>query len=470
MKGTLILKGGPGSGNKGHAGIKGHLGGSRPKGSGGGSGGSSTEDNPTPPALSFNKAEWDAMDVPTRLGKWSAMSERERDALANAGVSIKDRIAKVTSFVGNTPTLVGDDVKGAIRSRSSQLSTLVVSDASDKILDTLNNYDDALAAAGVSPAMRYKMTMDAADALYVQENECMGRSLGDHGIHHIQGNIDAAVAMMNEVPGTHTPEDLAKIYTSAVYHDMGYLTSPSHSFMDEGHPRWSQQYYDKNIRGMVEEALGDNDASDISHIIRTHDSTDINYEDDLVGSCVRIADNTALFQREKLPPLFRNVPGNADVLTSMAAKEISFDEGKKLLNDNVESTDLSAEIKSELHRAANEVSPITPKFTLGMLGGEIASYHWNVDHISVGMRPNKKTTVWQKMIDLGQKQFSKFAKSYNQDPDWFRKSLTFKFTNNAGRTLLEGLLEEDITKEFKRVLMHMGKRFGLSFKSRNWHQ
>ena len=47
---SLRYKGGPGSGNKGHAGIKGHKGGSAPGGGGGGgSGGSSTEDNPSPP-------------------------------------------------------------------------------------------------------------------------------------------------------------------------------------------------------------------------------------------------------------------------------------------------------------------------------------------------------------------------------------------------------------------------------------
>jgi len=43
---SLRYKGGAGSGNKGHAGIKGHLGGSQPKGSGSGT---STEDNPAPP-------------------------------------------------------------------------------------------------------------------------------------------------------------------------------------------------------------------------------------------------------------------------------------------------------------------------------------------------------------------------------------------------------------------------------------
>jgi hypothetical protein len=295
--------------------------------------------------------------------------------------------------------------------------------------------------------------MEAADALISQEVESMGRQLGDHGIHHIQGNIKIGAKVLEVTPHDVTPADLAVLKTAQIFHDTGYMTKPSQSFLDEGHPRWSTEHYDANIRPLVQRALGGRNAGEVSTIIRTHDQAGLDWGNEPITSAARVADNLALFHKDKLPPVFRYAKGNVQVLKDMAAKKISAEEGRNRMRANVAKSDVPPMVKQRLNRAVDEVSDFTPKFTLGMLGGEVNKIRWSGKHLQVTLKENKQNTELNKLGDFGQKQFQKFAKTYGADPKRFTKDLSFRAEKPPGNILLETIMEKA-----KRWLMLMEKQ------------
>ena len=297
----------------------------------------------------------------------------------------------------------------------------------------LNSY---LRQSGVSAEDRHKVVMDAIDALVLQENEATGRTLGDHGINHIRGDIAMALNILAEHPAADMPQQAAQVYLAGIYHDIGYVTKPAQMFLNMGHPRWSAQHYDANVRPSVAKALGQSAASEIGHMVRTHAATNIDWKDDVTGSAFRTADNLALFQREKLPALFR-VPGNVDVLKRWGAGKLSLEGARKALNANIDRAGYSSEIARRLKRSSAETFSLTPKYTLGMLGGETERVRWKSGHLHVYLKMKPEVTELNKLGDFGQRQFAKLAKTYGVPPEHFTRSLRFQFKSPRGEVLLE---------------------------------
>jgi hypothetical protein len=173
-------------------------------------------------------------------------------------------------------------------------------------------------------------------------------------------------------------------------------------------------------------------------MIRTHDGTNIDWHSDPLGSAFSVADNTALFEADKLPPVFRDNPKNVDVLFQATSGKISIDDAKAQLRENVKAMDISEGKKARFMQAVDEVSPYTGKVTVGMLGGDLKGVEWENDHLVLSLKEAPDLTKWHALMDLGQRQFGKFAESYGQDPEQFKKSLDFKFTDKTGNVLLEG--------------------------------
>lgn len=427
-------KGGPGSGFEGHAGRPGKRGGSAPRES----------------RASFDRAHWESIeDMGARREEWGKMSVAERDEMADAGNSIKERQWHVLEFAGARPSFDGN-IQGAISKRALKMKELVPPQSLTKITKTVEELDATLEELDVAPEVRHELAMEALDSLAVQDNEALGRTLGDHGIHHIRGNIETANAILEAKDGEVDPADKAEVYLGCIFHDAGYLTVPSHVFIDEGHTRWSQEHYDKNLKPLVSEALGERTAGNMSHLIRTHDSTDLDWEGDPVSSAVRVADNAALFAKEKLPPVFRYVPGTMKVLTDLGSKKISVDEARSQISKLVEATDYAPAVKGELKRASRDVLGVTPKFTLGMMGGVLDGVSWHVDHPVLRLRKSKAVGAINKVLDVGQRQFAKFAEAYGYDPGKFMKDLKFSFSDK-GKVLLESEIVEGIMKGHLRL-------------------
>lgn len=396
-----------------------------------------------PDAAAFNRSEWEGKDLKTRVEAWKAMDQRERDRLANAKEVIGARQKELLAEAGERPTLESahGDTKHAIEMRLDSLKGVLSQESSDEINTIATGLDDLLGISGASPESRHALNMEVVDAIAAQEFEAMGRTLGDHGVPHISGNINFATEMLMQHPGEDRPEDMAAIIVANAFHDSGYLTEPSQIFLDEGHPRWSQEHYDANLRKTVSAALGDQTAAEVSHMIRTHADTSIDWQEDITGSAMRVADNTALFQKEKLPALFRLVPENVKVLQSLAEKQIDHvTAGKKML-ENVSKSKLPTKVKSQLTHAAGEISPVSPKFILGMLGGYVNGFKWAGDHMVIYLKPDNQATIFQKVLDLGQRQFSKLAEAYGLDPQQFLKDLNFKLNDpRSGKTVFEGVI------------------------------
>lgn len=392
----------------------------------------------------FDADKWNAMGFQEKRDAWNALSAKDQDTQADPTKSIPAYQNELLKDAGARPNLNKNDVKISIDKRLSQIGDLIPTTTTDEIRIISTGLDDLLSMAGVKPAYRHEIAMEAIDALAAQDYESAGRVLGDHGIAHISGNINFASEILQQHPGADDPGEMAGMVVAQIFHDTGYMAPPSRNFLDEQHPRWSTQHYDKNIRPLIEKAMGDREASDIGHMISTHFETSIDWENDLKGTAVRVADNLALFQKEKLPPVLRLIPDNISVIENLGQKKIDLKTAQSQMSQNIAKSGFSDRFKESLNRAANELTPVTPKFVLGMLGGNILRFQWAGDHLKVVLGRNAQADRLQRILDLGQKQFAKYAKVYGIDPDQFLKDLNFQFKNKTtGQILLEAEVAEE---------------------------
>lgn len=451
------LKGGPGSGHFGHAGIPGHLGGSADDDGGGKKPESDSAEarvnkKPVPQADTFDKKKWHAMTMDERRKAWGELSVADRDRMANAAVSIRDNQADLLKDLPERPD--SGDLGKDIGERVKQAKDYLAADGGEKIQGTAEEFHSVLSQIDMPEADRRALVMEATDALIAQEHETYARQLGDHGITHIRNDIETAAQVLKAMPGEDTAEDLAQVYTASIFHDTGYLTEPSRALMDEGHPRWSGEHYDENIRPIVEKTLGKRAAGQISTMIRTHSDSSMDWSNDPLNSVVRLADNTSVFHGEKLPALFKLVPDNIPVLDDLYSGKISVAQAQtKLLANMQQIGDFSPKVISQLKKAVAEVGGMTPKFTLGMLGGEVEGISWHKDHPLFTLRRNKKYDHLHSMLDLGQRQFKKWAESFKADPDDFLTKRRMTVSNpNTGSDVFETVLAASSTKEVARII------------------
>lgn len=451
------LKGGPGSGNFGHAGRPGKVGGS----AGENMATVSTVDTvDTSGKLylsveresKFDNEKWTSIeDVGERIKQFSELSLEEQDAQADAVHSIKKYQEEVLGFIGKRPDT--GDVLADIQKRVAQSKGLIHEDSQVKIEDTVIGLESILDTMGVSSKERHALCMEAVDSLLAQESESCSRQLGDHGINHIMGDIETALMALKTNPQGDTAEQMASVYISGIFHDAGYLTEPSRAFIDSGHPRWSMQHYDENIRPMVENILGKRSAGDISHIIRTHADSSIDWAQDPTGTAVRIADNLALFQKEKAPALFRLAPENVDVLESLARGKIDLAKARSEMKKNIQSKGFPKKLTESLFKATDEVGPRTAKFTLGMFAGNFDSMEWAKDHLKIYLRGNSKVRKLQDIADLGRAQLLKFGKSYNVSPEDMADG-NWSISDDSNQVLLETQVvgEKEAKEKFDKFL------------------
>jgi hypothetical protein len=430
--------GGAGSGNWGHAGRPGEVGGSV----GGGGGGSGWKESATPKAGAFNKVEWEQMDMNSRRAAWGKLSLAERDRLADAPGAIARREADLTTNLDEW--VDSGSIYTDVRERVSSASDDITFESQVRIAETVDDLTEVLGHAGMSEDQIGQICRMATDTLLAQEMETYNRQLGDHGITHIQGDIGRAVDILNAVPGADTADQIAEVYIAGIFHDTGYLTEPSQVFLDEGHPRWSLQSFTENIAPFLRDAgIPEKSIANIGVYIRNHDSSDIDWVEDPVGSAFRVADNTSLFDEDKMPPVFKYVPENLDVMVDLESGKIGLKEAQEKMRENVRSKDtLTTTQKIRLEKAVEEATAYTAKATLGTLGGKIEGIAWKEDHINITIKPDETYTRLQEVADVGQRQFGKFAESYGQDPEQFKTDLSFKFADKTGKVLLEGTIDK----------------------------
>lgn len=387
----------------------------------------------------FDTKTWSTKAVPDRVKEFLALPEETRDAMADAPRSIPAAIQERLSFAGQRPA--DGSPHDAVRSRLKQIGDYIQPDAHALISKHMLEMADDLNEAGVDPEKAREIVLDAVDTLAVQEQESNSRTLGDHGSRHLMGDSQMALDIMTAIPGYETPATRIALKLAGVYHDAGYLTPPSHIFLDKDHPRWSTQHYEKNIQPKIAEALGPDVAEYLKHIIATHADANLDWVNNPVASAFRVADNVALFHKEKLPGFMHYVPDNIQAIAKLGRKEITADQAREECAANIQKADLSEKVRKDLLAAITEINPITAKLTLGMLGGEITGFDWGDDTgIVVKMKRDTSQDDILRVLDLHQKQFAKFAESFGVKADDFLGEKEYEFTQ-GGTKVMKAVVE-----------------------------
>ncbi len=313
-------------------------------------------------------------DPPPSMPKnFADLSPAEKDKLADAPASVPARIKALTTDEAWPKT---GSTKTDIEDRVAQCRDKIAPAAERQIVKVANEFAGRVSSVlGDTPEARV-LIEKLTDGLMAQEVEAATRVLGDHGIAHLQGDLKMAEAAM-AARGGMSKEDRVLLTLAAAFHDTGYLTPPSRAWQDGDHPRWSQQYFDAEIGPVVAKAFGADAAKKVSDMILTHADTDMDWDKNPLSSALRLADNIALFQREKTPPLLKYVPDNRQVLEDLAVGKIDVTAAKIALAENVEKSTLPEGVRSQLVRAVGEVTDKLPKFLGGMWSGEIHRIAWD---------------------------------------------------------------------------------------------
>ena len=267
-----------------------------------------------------------------------------------------------------------------------------------------------------------KVSVDAIHKLVFQEVESRKRQLGDHGIRHITGNIrykDMLLDAIEKAGGKKfTNEERIVSDFIMLEHDMGYTSEKSKASFGQMHKIDGSSFFGGESQYL--DLFGGHIFLFMRRMVATHDHPEINWEQKPVRSSIRLADNLALFHKEKFPAIFRYVPKGIDYLEEIQAAYLEEDlprveEIRGRLNLAIDDTSLDHLLKEDLKKAATEVMIKTGKFTLGMLAGEItgAVYKNGAMYIDIKHRSYEKRL--QSLFDMGQQQFKKLADSYRVD-------------------------------------------------------
>ena len=375
---------------------------------------------------------FESMPIDERRAAWSKLPKEKRDGIAKASTAIKSIISERLSFAGQRPT--SGTPEECADKRLKSIGGFVMPDAHAGIKKASTELASILRETGAREDFIRETVLDTVDALAVQENEALRRTLGDHGVRHIMGDIYMALDILKEVPGYDTPQDKAATFIAGIYHDTGYLTKPSQIFLDEDHPSWSRQHFDANAKSRVAANLGKDTADLVSNIVNTHYTADLDWQNDAAASAFRVADNAALFKNEKMPGLLHYVPDNFSVIKDFADKKIDMDVARQRLAKNIGAQgNLTPEVRTALLDSVDEFSPFLVKSSLGMLAGKVENFAWKDGALLVELKRDPATDKIQQVLDVGQRQFKKFAESLGVDPDDFstQRSLELKDNNKV---------------------------------------
>lgn len=372
-------------------------------------------------------------------------SLKERDAIADAPHSIPAYIASALPKRGK----YSDDPTKAVGERLRELEDISEPKAILRAKGALEDLSASLQLVSKDKAAVKDLVLDATDALMAQEHEALGRTLGDHGVRHLVTDAEVGIDIMRKA-GDGSPETRAVMLLAGIFHDTGYLTKPSQNFADQDHPHWSQQHYDANVRSKVDKVLGEDTGKELSRIIATHAMTHMDWSQGHArASAFRLADNLGLFHSDKLPGFAYYAPKNIGVLVKLGKGDLDVEAARGQIRSNLEAADLKPAVKKQLLKAADELNPKTPSFMLGMVGTKLDKISWKGDHPEVTLKRTKANAAIGNVLDLGQKQFAKFAKTYFGDDkksvDLFTKRSYARF-EKGGQTLMEMRMKEALQK------------------------
>lgn len=268
-----------------------------------------------------------------------------------------------------------------------------------------------------------KLGIDCIQKLIHQEVESNRQMFTDHGIRHIVGDAKRAYDIAKILNPNLTGKEALLLNFIAVNHDVGYtvplIRAGGRRSVDisKDHPKFSEKIARQQAslwnQGKV---FSKEEYEKALHVISSHDSTELD-KNDVIGTSMRLADNLSLFDSEKLPSAFRYIQGGGNLLMKMgiAAKyknQKNFDKYKKELHEKISASNINENLKRDLMAATNEISLLTPKFTMGVLAGEINDINNKQGKLNIVVKYDKYDHFLQKLFDMGQGQTKKLLKDY----------------------------------------------------------
>lgn len=396
---------------------------------------------------------------------FAALPTATRDALADPTNTIP---ARVNEIVAPRAAEYPDDIRELVDQRMDEIKGVMPPKIGQMARQHMQHLGNLLQAANpaADPAMVKDLMLDACDYLVAQDAEAQGRTLGDHGARHLL--TDARVASeVVKLAGDGDPATEAMMYLCGIFHDTGYMAPPARQFLDSDHPRWSRHNYKANIAPKVEAVLGPEVAKEAAKIIVSHDRTEMNWDEgERAASAFRLADNLGLFHADKLPGFAYLVPQNVGVMVQLAEGRLDVEAARTELKANVNQSDLSGQVKSHLYDAIDEVGAMLPKFMLGMVGTKLGNIEWAGDHPVVHLQRTEANEALAKVLDMGQRQFLKFAETYmgEEEAPKFLEKEHFAFQNRRGNLVLESRLDNPMTKDdIKAIGVNIRVRGGWLF-------
>jgi hypothetical protein len=280
--------------------------------------------------------------------------------------------------------------------------------------------------AGVGARDMDALVTDCVRKMVHLEVESNRQSFTDHGIRHMVKNVE----MQNQVADAlaaagfgMTARERVLMNVAMVNHDVGYTVPLVRAGGLRGIKASSEhKEYSAKIWGEQEhlwdqgKVFTKKEFDHARELIRTHDGTDLNPRNPMATS-MRIADNLALFQRDKLPSTFRYIRGGRELLVEMgkasrAGDDTAFEGARQRLIRAIDRSGHSAAMKRDLVSAVGEINKLTPKFTLGVLAGEITGIKSgkkvkSKPIVETTMKFNEFDSFLQEHFDMGQKQAKK---------------------------------------------------------------
>ena len=371
-------------------------------------------------------------------------------------LQIDDEVNQITTsdpdFKDVYGTLQRENIKlilGNMRSAISSCSTYLAGDTVDLMHKFVSQTDKILRDIGESgnpipeetTKVINKMCIDAIRKLIYQEIESNRQQFTDHGIRHVVKNILTQTEMLKSLESageTTSARERLLAWFIMVNHDVGYsvplirnggMTAIKAS---KEHPAYSQRIAEQQRELWdVGKVFTEEEYNRAMGIIATHASTSLDISDPIAFT-TRIADNLSLFQKEKLPSMFKYIEGSSMLLLAMALAwkkddYATFDKYKNELSDRIEKSRFSLALQRDLKAAIGEINWLTPKIAIGTLAGEVSNIGTSDKGLlSITIKHNKFDETLQKLFDMGQQRVKSLLddygiKDYNQNEYYFGK-------------------------------------------------
>ena len=370
--------------------------------------------NQITPEMAMSQAEYS--DIKGQMGRNLEKISEGEDAKKPEKVS-----GKLNS---ESRKLINKNMKGEFKKYVKYLASDCVNGMRDYIegaSDVLKNKDGSL--DDIDAGELNGLMIDNIQKIIHQEVESNRQQFTDHGIRHIIGNIKIQKEFLKAIDPKQTDKQMLMAQFIMVNHDIGYTTplvrrggmrgitmSGMHTVFSEKIAAQQKSMWNEN------KIFSSREYDEMVKVIRNHDNGEIDFDKPL-QTTTALADNLALFASEKLPAVFARVDNGKAMLLKMgeAARdknEILFNKHRDSLYAEIDNTNLNENLKRDLKMSCREITMMTPKFTLGVMAGELQSIEMKDKQVHVKIKYNEFDSFLQKYFDMGQKQTRKFLKEY----------------------------------------------------------